>query len=60
MEKIVCINGELGIVIVIVLKEGVNFIELGQLVDEKIVGYNCELFVGFFVVRMVGQDLYVD
>ncbi len=59
-EKIVRINGEPGIAIAIALKEGANLIELGQLVDEKIAGYNRELPVGLSVARMAGQDLYVD
>lgn len=59
-EKIVRINGEPGIAIAIALKEGANLIELGQLVDEKVVGYNRELPVGLTVARMAGQDLYVD
>lgn len=59
-EKIVRINGEPGIAIAIALKEGANLIELGQLVDEKVAGYNRELPVGLSLARMAGQDLYVD
>ena len=59
-EKLVRINGNEGIAIGISLKEGANIIRLGEVVDEKIKGYNETLPLGVSITRMAAQDIYVN
>ncbi len=59
-EKIVRINGNPGIAIAVALREGANLIQLGEVIDEKLVEFNNTLPVGLKLSRMAGQDYYVD
>ncbi len=59
-EKIVKINGEQALTLSIALKDGSNLIRLGEMVDEKIQGYNETLPIGVQLLRTAAQDKFVD
>ena len=58
--ELVRVNGKPAISLSISLKEGANIIKLGQMVDEKIAGYNNRLPLGLTVIRLASLDGYVQ
>ena len=59
-DRLVRVNGKPGLAISIALKEGANLIQLGQVIDEKMLGYNRELPIGVELIRSAYQDYYVN
>ena len=60
VDQLVKINGERGISISVALKEGANIIELGELVNAKVIELNEALPVGLSLNRISSQDYEVD
>ena len=59
-ERIVRVGGERGLVLGVAVKEGANLIQLGDDVNEKVIGYNQTLPVGMSLERIASQDAYVQ
>ena len=59
-DNIVRINGNQGLAISIALKEGANLIRLGEVINEKIDGYNSTLPIGINISRTAAQDFFVE
>ena len=59
-DNIVRINGNQGLAISIALKDGANLIRLGEVIDEKVEGYNNNLPIGINISRTAAQDFFVE
>ncbi|NJC25902.1 efflux RND transporter permease subunit [Neolewinella antarctica] len=59
-ERIVRVDGQVGLVVGVAVKEGANLIQLGEQVDERIAIFNQTLPVGMKVERIASQDTYVS
>ena len=59
-DNMVRINGNQGLAISIALKDGANLIRLGEIIDEKVKGYNNNLPIGINISRTAAQDFFVE
>lgn len=59
-QSLVRVNGQRAVAISIALKEGANIVALGEMVDQRIVGYNQTLPLGMDVIRLASLDAYVQ